>query len=124
MTQSDAAAGHAMPGPPTDPASVGPSALEHIPSEPVDVCRPAHTLVIQPSDAKDLGLPDGRFSENRLRPAGDLIGALLALDPAPLDVPRILVRRSWPHRQAVAARAHARLPGTVENRRKPSRAGS
>jgi hypothetical protein len=79
---------YAVPGPLTDLASVSPSALEHIPSEPVDVCRPAHTLVIQPSDAKALDLPNDRFSENQLRPAAALIGALLALDPAPLDVPR------------------------------------
>jgi hypothetical protein len=79
---------YAVPGPLTDLASVSPSALEHIPSEPVDVCRPAHTLVIQPSDAKALDLPNDRFSENQLRPAAALLGALLALDPAPLDVPR------------------------------------
>ncbi len=80
-------------GPLTDLASIDPSALERIPSQPVDICRPAHTLVIQPSDAKALDLPEGRFSENQLRPAGALIEAILALDPAPLDVPRRPDRR-------------------------------
>jgi hypothetical protein len=59
----------------------------------VDICRPAHTLVIQPSDAKALGLPDERFSENQFRPAAAMVEALLALDPASLDVPRTPERR-------------------------------
>jgi len=84
---------YAMPGPLTDIAAISPSALERIPSEPVDVCRPAHTLVIQPGDAKSAGVPDDRFSENQLRPAVALIDALLALDSAPLDVPRSPDRR-------------------------------
>ena len=79
---------YAVPGPLTDIASISPSALERIPSEPVDVCRPARTLVIQPGDAKSAGLPEVRFSENQLRPAAALIDALLALDSAPLDVAR------------------------------------
>ena len=84
---------YAVPGPLTDLASISPSALERIPSEPVDICRPAHTLVIQPSGAKALGLPDERFSENQFRPAAALVEALLALDPASLDVPRRPDRR-------------------------------
>lgn len=84
---------YAVPGPLTDLTTISPAALERIPSEPVDICRPAHTLVIQPSDAKALGLPDERFSENQLRPAATLVEALLALDPASLDVPRTPDRR-------------------------------
>jgi Transglutaminase-like superfamily len=84
---------YTVPGLLTDVTGVSPSALERIAGEPVDICRPAHTLVIQPSDAKVLGLPDVRFAENQLRPAAALIGALLALDPAPLDVPRTPDRR-------------------------------
>ena len=79
---------YTVPGPLTDLATISRSALERIPSEPADICRPAHTLVIQPSDAKALDLPAGRFAENQLRPAATLIGVLLALDPAALDVPR------------------------------------
>jgi Transglutaminase-like superfamily len=84
---------YSVPGPLTDLATVRPPALERIPYEPVDVCRPAHTLVIQPGDAKSLGLPDARFAENQLRPAAALIEALLTLGSAPLDVPRSPDRR-------------------------------
>jgi hypothetical protein len=74
-------------------APVDPSALESIPSQAVAICGLAHTLVIQPSDAKALALPGDRFSENQLRPAAAIIKALLAQDPAPLDVPRAPERR-------------------------------
>jgi len=84
---------YTVPGPLTDLATISPAALERIPNKPVDVCRAAHTLVIQPSDAKALGLPDERFSENQLRPAAALVEALLALDPASVDVPRTPDRR-------------------------------
>jgi hypothetical protein len=84
---------YTVPGSLTDLTTISPAALERIPSKPVDICRPAHTLVIQPSDAKALGLPDERFSENQLRPAAALVEALLALDPASLDVPRTSDRR-------------------------------
>ena len=84
---------YTVPGPLTDLTTIRPAALERIPSEPAGICRPAHTLVIQPSDAKALGLPDERFSENQLRPAAALVATLLALDPASLDVPRTPDRR-------------------------------
>jgi Transglutaminase-like superfamily len=84
---------YTVPGPLTDLTTISPAALEHIPSKPVDICRPVHTLVIQPSDAKALGLPDERLSENQFRPAAALVEALLALDPASLDVPRAPERR-------------------------------
>lgn len=84
---------YTTPGPLTGLANVDPLALERIPGEAVDICRPAHSLIIQPSDAQALRMPAERFSENQIRPIGDLIGALLALDPAPLDVPREPVRR-------------------------------
>src|SRR6266568_3802498 len=84
---------YTVPGPLTDLTTISPAALERIPSEPVDICRPAQTLVIQPSDAKALRLPDERFSENQFRPAAALVEALLALNPASLDVPRTPDRR-------------------------------
>ena len=68
-------------------------ALANLPIEAVEICRLVHDLVIQPTDAKDLGVPDGRFAENQLRPVDGLIGALLALDPAPLAVARDPDRR-------------------------------
>jgi Transglutaminase-like superfamily len=83
-----AAIDYTVPGPLTNLATISRSALESIPSAPADICRPAHTLVIQPGDAAALDLPAGRFAENQLRPAASLIGVLLALDPAALDVPR------------------------------------
>lgn len=81
------------PGPLTDLGSVSPSLLEGIAGEPTEICRPVHALVIQPSDAKALDMPAERFSENQVRPASKLIDALLALDQAPLDVPRQPGRR-------------------------------
>jgi hypothetical protein len=47
-----------------------------------------HTLVLHPGEAHPYGLPAKRFADNQLRPAAAIIQALLALDPAPLSVPR------------------------------------
>lgn len=84
---------YALPGPLTDLAGVSPLAIERIAGPPAGICWPVHTLVIQPHDAKALGLPDDRFAENQIRPAASLIEALLKLDPAPLDVAREPDRR-------------------------------
>jgi hypothetical protein len=95
LTMADMATAidYTTPGPLTRVGQVSPSALQRIPSQAVDICRPVHSLIIQPSEAKALGIPVERFSENQLRPVASLIGALLALDPAPLDVPREPDRR-------------------------------
>lgn len=45
-------------------------------------------LVIQPTDAEGLDLPQDRFATNQIRPAAALVRALLALDPGPLSVAR------------------------------------
>jgi Transglutaminase-like superfamily len=84
---------YTTPGPLTDLGNVSPLLLEGIADEPTEICRPVHTLVIQPSDAKALDVPAERFAENQLRPASKLIDALVALDQAPLDVPRQPGRR-------------------------------
>jgi hypothetical protein len=84
---------YVLPGSLTDLTGVSPLVLERVSGAPADICRPVHDLVIQPQDAKALGLPDARFAENQLRPAAALIEALLALDPAPLDVARAPERR-------------------------------
>ena len=84
---------YTTPGPLTDLGNVSPSVLERIPSGPVGICRPVPGLVIQPEEAELLGVPAERLSENQVRPVGHLIGALLALDPAPLDVRREPGRR-------------------------------
>ncbi|MEU4399234.1 transglutaminase domain-containing protein [Micromonospora orduensis] len=68
-------------------------ALAHLPSGPVEICRLVRGLVIQPRDATGLGIADERFAENQLRPVAGMIDALLALDPAPLTVPRDPDRR-------------------------------
>lgn len=79
---------YAMAGPLTTIANVHKPALDDLPSEPVEICRLVHDLVIQPTDAKELGVSEQRFAENQLRPADGIIGALLALDSAPLTVAR------------------------------------
>ncbi len=94
---------YATPGPLTGLDNVSPSALERIPSQPVQICRPVHSLVIQPDEAETLGVPAARFSENQIRPAGKVIDALLTLDSAPLDVPR------EPHRRVVGTCRHYAL---------------
>jgi hypothetical protein len=84
---------YASAGPLTGISTVHQQALESLPYEAVEICRLVHDLVIQPADAKGLGVADQRFAENQLRRADDLIGALLALDPAPLTVARSPDRR-------------------------------
>jgi hypothetical protein len=56
--------------------------LKGIGDDPVQLCMPAHLLVIQPRMAKDLGLGEDRLAESNLRPAARILDALLALDPA------------------------------------------
>jgi hypothetical protein len=76
---------YVTPGPLTDLDGVDPAAL---PADPVELCRSVRDLVIQPSDARSLDLPEERFAENQLRPAGALVARLLELDPAPLTTAR------------------------------------
>lgn len=84
---------YTAPGAVTDLGSVSPRVLEHIAAGPVEVCRHASALVIQPADAQQLGLPAERFTENQVRLASKLIDALLALDPDGLNVAREPERR-------------------------------
>lgn len=79
---------YTAPGPMTDLSTVSRAALDGLPGDPVALCGLAHRLVIQPTDAGQLDLPPGRFSENQLRPAASLIRALLTLDPAALAAGR------------------------------------
>jgi hypothetical protein len=57
-------------------------------SDPAAICRPVQTLFIQPTDAEALYLAAERYAEKDIRPVAELVGRLLALDPAPLAVPR------------------------------------
>jgi hypothetical protein len=79
---------YTTPGQLTDLSNVRPSALDQIAGEAIDICRPVHNLIIQPSRAKDLGVQADRFYENQVRPVGTLIDALLSVDSAPLNVAR------------------------------------
>jgi hypothetical protein len=76
---------YAAPGPLT---TISSHTLAGLPAEPVAICRLVHDLVIQPSDAAKLDIPEHRFASNQLRSADDIISALFAIDPAPLTVPR------------------------------------
>jgi len=84
---------YAAPGPLTGLGEVSPAALHRVASDPVGICRLATELVIQPGDAKEAGLPSQRYVESQLRPVGSIVSALVALDPAPLDVPREPARK-------------------------------
>lgn len=79
---------YSSPGPLTTLDGVPSAALESVADEPVGICSVANGLVIQPSDAQALSLPEDRFATNQIRPAAALMLALLALDPAPLSVSR------------------------------------
>jgi len=79
---------YAQPGPLTDLSAISPAALAGIPGDPVAICRVVPGLVIHPLGTDGLGLAAERFDDNQIRPAGGIVRALLALDPAPLSVPR------------------------------------
>ncbi len=79
---------YAEPGPLTGLEGLDPEVLTGIGSDPVQACMPAHLLVIQPRDAKDLGVGEARLGESNIRPAALILGALVALDPAPVLVGR------------------------------------
>jgi hypothetical protein len=76
---------YAVPGPLT---GLGTVAWTIVPDTPVAVCWPVHELVVQPDEARGLGLGEERFAENQVRPAARLLEILTGLDPAPVDVPR------------------------------------
>jgi hypothetical protein len=71
----------------------GGAVLEVIPADPVGICRLVPGLVLHPFEAVDLDLDAARFAGQQLRPASAIIGAVLALDPAALDIPREPERR-------------------------------
>ncbi len=79
---------YAVPGPLTNLDGVPQAALEPVAADPVGICFPVHGLVIQPTDAEALDLPAERFAANQIRSASALVRELLALDPAPVTVPR------------------------------------
>jgi hypothetical protein len=84
----DAEIDYACPGPLTGLDGLAPEVLEGIGDDPVQLCTPAHLLVIQPHEAGELGLPEARLGERNLRPAARILGALLAVNPAPVRTGR------------------------------------
>jgi Transglutaminase-like superfamily len=80
---------YAEPGPLTGLGGVRSSVLDDLPRVAVEICRIAGGLVIHPLDAEALGVPADRFGENQARAVGDLVAALLVMDPAPLSRARV-----------------------------------
>ncbi|MFI9380693.1 transglutaminase domain-containing protein [Kutzneria sp. NPDC052558] len=64
-----------------------------LPEDPVGICAAVTPLFVQPTDAAAAGVPEQRWGERNIRPASGLIDALIAIDPAPLHVPRPPDRR-------------------------------
>jgi hypothetical protein len=82
------------PGPLTDLGTIDPAVLAGLPDDAVSICRVVTDLVIQPTDATALGtIAPERFEERNIRPAADLIRAILAVDGAPLRDGRSPERR-------------------------------
>lgn len=79
---------YVRPGPLTRLEDLAARVLEGIGTDPVQLCMPAHLLVIQPAAARDLGLGEGRLAESNLRPAARILDALLALNSAPIGAGR------------------------------------
>ena len=84
---------YSAPGPLTDTGGVRAAVLDAVPADPVGICRLVPGLVLHPFDAADLGLDSGRLGGREIRPASAIIRAVLALDPAALDIPREPGRR-------------------------------
>jgi hypothetical protein len=84
---------YSAPGRLTDIGEVSAAVLEAVPADPAGICRLVPGLVLHPFEATDLGLDAGRLAGIQIRPASAIIGAVLALDPAALDIPREPERR-------------------------------
>ena len=67
--------------------------LDGLPSTPVELCAAAQGLVVLPDLAAGSGIPEERHEERSIRPASDILRALLALDDRPIGEPR-----DWSHR--------------------------
>jgi Transglutaminase-like superfamily len=62
--------------------------LDGLPSTPVELCAAAQGLVVLPDLATGFGIPEERHDERAIRPASDILRALLALDDRPIGEPR------------------------------------
>lgn len=79
---------YATPGPLTTLNQLDLGLLDGLSSEPVEICWPVHSLVVQPDVAERAGVPAERLAEKNVRPAADLIAVLIALNPSPIHVAR------------------------------------
>ncbi|KXO91184.1 transglutaminase-like domain-containing protein [Tsukamurella pseudospumae] len=73
-----------LPGRLTDLTAVPAEALAGFGSEPVTICAPIHSLVLQPTDPAARHLSEARLAENQIRPAPELALRLLSLENKPL----------------------------------------
>ena len=85
---ADSVLDYAQPGPFTALDTAQLRLLDGLPDDPVGICSAVRHLVVQPGEATALGVPEERIAERNIRPVGELIAALTALDPAPLHRPR------------------------------------
>ncbi len=85
---------YTTPGPLTDLSSVPPSTLAGVPADADGVNALAHALIVHPMETAELGLSEARFADNQVRQAAGIAAAILALDGAPLHVPREPARRA------------------------------
>jgi hypothetical protein len=69
----------------TDLTAVDDLAFVGLGSTPSELYAAVPSLVIQPLEAESLGWPRERFATNQVRPAGELVSALLDLAPTPVS---------------------------------------
>ncbi|MFC8660745.1 transglutaminase-like domain-containing protein [Streptomyces sp. NPDC057199] len=81
---TDDAFDYSLPGPLTRLAADQLELVKSLPDNPVGICAAVQSLVIQPTDAAALGIPEERLAEKNTRPVNELVATLTALDPAPL----------------------------------------
>ncbi|WP_377266835.1 transglutaminase-like domain-containing protein [Peterkaempfera sp. SMS 1(5)a] len=85
---TDGVLDYSQPGPFTTLDATQLRLIEQLPDDPVGICLAVQGLVIQPTEARTLGIPEDRIAEKNIRPVNQLIAVLTALDPAPLHRPR------------------------------------
>ncbi|GIZ99048.1 hypothetical protein TTY48_36600 [Tsukamurella sp. TY48] len=79
---------YAAPTKLTDLRSVHRAMLANVEQDPVELCRPVASLIVQPSDVRASGISLDRLSEKDIRRASEIVARLREMDPAPLTVPR------------------------------------